>query len=184
MVQKSGWIFTTNQQTQNDMSHLRQTTHRIPNVFPIIKQTFDHFQYSKRMSNIKLVKSMRQAPNLGGLLCRSKFESQHKNHEVKNCGNNCVSCPYLLKASFYQFKRVMFSFKRKNVVICQGYKEEYIVETGCLGKEQINIYRKHIRQPQYQQLAVEKHLRTRRDGKFHMFPFFKILQENKSLRKS
>ena len=47
------------------------------NVFPIIKQSFDNFQYSK-MSNIfqrkKLVKSMSQAPNLGSLHCRSKFE--------------------------------------------------------------------------------------------------------------
>ena len=43
------------------------------------------------MSNIfqrkKLVKSMTQASSLGRLLCRSKFESQHKNHEVKKYGN-------------------------------------------------------------------------------------------------
>ena len=74
------------------------------NVFPIIKQSFDNFQYSK-MSNIfqrkKLVKSMSQAPNLGRLLCRSKFESQHKTHEVKNWGENCVSCSYLLQVSLY-----------------------------------------------------------------------------------
>ena len=62
-----------------------------PNVFPIIKQ---------------IVKSMKQAPNPGRLLCRSKFESQHKNHEVKSCGKNCVSCPYLLNAPLYQFKQV------------------------------------------------------------------------------
>ena len=41
-----------------------------PNVFPIIKQSFDNFQYSKTMSNVfqrkKLVKSMTQAPNLVG----------------------------------------------------------------------------------------------------------------------
>ena len=89
----------------------------------------------------KLVKSMSQAPNLGRLLCRSKFESQHKTHEVKNCGKNCVSCPYLLKASLFQFKRVKETFLLKNsfncedsnliyVVICQRYKEEYIKETG------------------------------------------------------
>ena len=29
VVQKSGWIFTTSQQTQKDMSHLRQTIHGI-----------------------------------------------------------------------------------------------------------------------------------------------------------
>ena len=41
-------------------------------------------------------------------------------------------------------------------------------------KKRINIYRKHIIQPQYQQLAVEQHLRTCGDGKIHIFPFFKI----------
>ena len=109
-----------------------------PNVFPIIKQSFDKFQYSKTMSNIfqkkKLAISMNQATNLGRLLCRSKFESQHKNRKVKNCGKNCVSSPYLLKASLYQFKQVNKTFFLKNsfkcessnlihIVICQGCKE-------------------------------------------------------------
>ena len=70
------------------------------------------------------------------------------------------------------------------VVIYQGCKEEYIGETGCLVREWMSIYRQHIRQSQYQQLAVEEHLHTCGDGKFHMFPFFKIIHENKSLRKS
>ena len=125
---------------------------------------------------------MRQAPNLGRLLCRCKFESQHKSHEVKNCGKNCVSRPYLLKVSLYQFKRVnktfflksSFDFESSNliyVVIWQVCKEEYIGEAGCLVKEWINIYRQHIRQPQYQQLTVEEHLGTCGEGKFHMFAF-------------
>ena len=50
-------------------------------------------------------------------------------------------------------------------------------------KERVNIYRQHISQPQYHQLAVEEHFRPCGDGKFHMLAFFKILQENKSLRK-
>ena len=125
----------------------------------------------------KLVKSMNQILNLGMLLCRSKFESQHKNHEVKNCGKNSTSCPYLLKALLCQCKRVKKTFLLKNsfncessnliyVVICQEYKEEYIGETDCLVKERINIYRQHIRQSQYQQMAVEEHLRTHGDEKF------------------
>ena len=120
-----------------------------PNVFPIIRQSFGNCKYSKTMSNIfqskKLVKSMRQAPNLGRLLCRSKFESQHKNYEVKNCRNNCINCPYLLKASSYLFKQVNKTFFLKNyfncessnliyVIICEGCKKEYIGETGCLVK--------------------------------------------------
>ena len=58
-----------------------------PNVLPIIKQGFDNFQYSKTMSNIfqrkKFVKSMRQALNLGRLLCRSKFEKAQKPQNQK-----------------------------------------------------------------------------------------------------
>ena len=42
----------------------------------------------------------------------------------------------------------------------------------------------HVRQLQYQQLADEEHLRPCGDGKFYMFPFFTILQENKSVRRS
>ena len=57
-------------------------------------------------------------------------------------------------------------------------------EKFFLVEDQINIYRHYIRQPQYQQLAVEEHLRTCGDGKLHMFPLFKILQETKSHRKS
>ena len=49
---------------------------------------------------------------------------------------------------------------------------------GLPSEREINIYRQQIRQPQYQQLAVEEHLRACGDGKFHMFPFFKIVQEN------
>ena len=44
------------------------------NVFPIINQSFNNFQYFKTMSNVfqkkKLVNSMSQAPNLGRLLCK------------------------------------------------------------------------------------------------------------------
>ena len=58
----------------------------------------------------KLVKFMSQAPNLGRLLCRSKFEPQHKNHEVKNCGKICVSCPYLLKASYINLNQLIKRF--------------------------------------------------------------------------
>ena len=45
-------------------------------------------------------------------------------------------------------------------------------ETRFLVTERINIYTQHIRKPQYQQLAIEDYLRTCRDGKIHIFPFF------------
>ena len=98
------------------------------------KQSSDNFQYSKAMSNIfqrkKLVKSMSPAHHLERSLCRSKFASKCKNHKVEICGENCLSSPYLLKASLYPCKRVnnfillqnFFNYESSNliyVVICQ-----------------------------------------------------------------
>ena len=107
---------------------------------------------------------------------------------MKNCGKNYVSCPYLLKAFLYQFKRVKktlllkssFNCESSNliyVVICQGCKEEYTGETGCLVKDRINIYRQHIRQPQYQQLVAKENLRTCGDGNFLCFLSSRFLKK-------
>ena len=63
-------------------------------------------------------------------------------------------------------------------------KRKIYRRNGCLVKERIGTHKQHIRQRQYQQLALEEHLRTCGDGKFHMFPFFKILQKNKLLKRS
>ena len=80
-----------------------------------------------------------------------------------------------------------FNCERSNLIYlvnCQGCQEEYMGEMVCLVKDQINIYRHYIRQPQYQQLAVEEYLRTCGEEKLPMFPLFKILQETKSHRRS
>ena len=63
-------------------------------------------------------------------------------------------------------------------------KKSILRETGCLVKERISVYRQHIRQPQYQQIKVEEHLRFCSSGEFQMFPFLQIKQENKLLRKA
>ena len=53
------------------------------------------------------------------------------------------------------------SFNLTYVVICNTCKEKYIGETG-VGKTELRdrarVSHKHIRQPQYQQLKVERHL--------------------------
>ena len=53
----------------------------------------------------------------------------------------------ILYASSYLFKRT----NNVLVFICQGCKDKYIGETGGVVKKRINVYRQHIRQPQYQQ---------------------------------
>ena len=83
-------------------------------------------------------KSMRQAPTLGRWLRMSKFESQYKNHKVKNCGKNCISCPYLLKASLHQFKLVNKTFFLKNSFNCESSN---LILCGHLPRMQRRIYR-------------------------------------------
>ena len=53
---------------------------------------------------------MNRAPHLGRLLCWSKFESQHINHEVENCEKNCASCKYLLKAQYINLNELIKPF--------------------------------------------------------------------------
>ena len=52
----------------------------------------------------KLIKSMRQAPNLGRLLCKSKFISAEETFHINPFGKNCACYQYLLNS--YLFKRV------------------------------------------------------------------------------
>ena len=144
-----------------------------PNVFPIIRQTFENFQHSKTMYNVfsgkKLINSMRQAPNLQRLLCQ-------------------ISCLEEKIFTLIFVERIASAVNCENrnliyVVICQGCKEEYIGQTSCLEKERISLYRQHIRQPQYQQIKVEEHLRLCSSGEFQIYQFLQMKQENKLLRK-
>ena len=50
-------------------------------------------------------------------------------------------------------------------------------------KGRISIYKKHLRQMQYQQFTVEEHLRTCGEGKFHMFLFFEYSARKKITKK-
>ena len=59
-----------------------------------------------------------------------------------------------------------------------------IYRRNGLSSERANEYLQTTYIAEYQQLAVEEHLRTCEDEWFHMFPFFRTLQENKSIRKS
>ena len=78
------------------------------------------------------------------------------------------------------------SFNVIYVVICSDCGEEYIRESG-IGKQKVRdrvrIYRQHIRQPEYQQLKVESHLRQCGNGKFRIFPFLQLRTNDKDLRR-
>ena len=69
------------------------------------------------------------------------------------------------------------------VVICSTCNEEYIGETGerqTRVRDRVQVYQKHIRQPQYQLLKCKEHFQTCGKGQFKIFPFFKLRSQNNS----
>ena len=60
---------------------------------------------------------------------------------------------------------------------------EKLVSTDKL-RDRVRIYRQHIRQPKYQMLKVEEHLRNCGDGQFKIFPFLKMRSKDTELRRA
>ena len=98
----------------------------------------------------------------------------------------------------YTFKNFQITFKLKNRFTCDSFnliyaiiydtcKEEYIGET-VEGKtklrDRVRVYHQRIRQPHYQQLKVEGHLRVCGNGKFQIFPLLQIRSQDTYLRQS
>ena len=73
------------------------------------------------------------------------------------------------------------------IIICPTCGEEYTGETR-IGKtklrDRVRVYRHHIRQPKYQKLKVEEHLRTCGKGTFQIFPLLQIWSSEIDLRRS
>ena len=51
-------------------------------------------------------------------------------------------------------------------------------------RDRVRVYRQHIRQPEYQQLKVEGHLRNYSNGYFTIFLFLQMRSWDKDLRRS
>ena len=64
---------------------------------------------------------------------------------------------------------------------------QYTGESG-VGKTQlrdrVRVYRQHIRQPEYQKLKVEEHLRTCGKGTVKIFPLLQLRSSEIDLRRS
>ena len=73
------------------------------------------------------------------------------------------------------------------IIICHACGEEDTGETG-IGKtkfrDRVRVYRQHIRQPEFQKLKVEEHLRTCGKGTFKIFPLLQMRSSEIDLRRS
>ena len=70
------------------------------------------------------------------------------------------------------------------LIICSGCQKDYIGQTGRMPKERLTVFTQHIRQPKYQMIKVEGHLRTCGQSNFHILPFFQVIKDSKLLRES
>ena len=159
-----------------------------PNLFGLIKSGFTtlcNTNVNGFSQELKLIQSERQSPNLKKILTKAEFTT--KQPMVSKCGNKlCECCNHLVLSDHHIFKNSKTKFMLKTpitcdssnliyVIICPTCKEEYIGETGegsSKLKDRVRIYRQHIRQPEYQQIKVEGHLRECGKGSF-----FKVIEK-------
>ena len=163
-----------------------------PNVYEMIDKSVECLKRNKvdGFENLKVIKSKRQAPNLKRILTKAEFSQ--KQVGVYKCPNKrCECCASLLLGNSYTFEnndqtfnlRTYFFGNSSNlfyIIICPTCHEEYIGKTGnskTKFRHRVQVYRQHIRQPEYQKLKVEEHLRTCGKGTSKILP---LLQRQSS----
>ena len=143
-----------------------------PNVFPKVREIYRNLQTSKTLSKIfakhKLIDCKRQPSNLKRLLCSSNFSTNKTTFKRTKCRKSCFCCDYIIEAELLKFKnwnqpfvlKYNFNCETPNfiyVIISSGCNKEYVRQIGGQLKGRLSIYRKHIRQPEYEKLEVERH---------------------------
>ena len=129
----------------------------------------------------------------------TKAEFSQKQVGVFKCPDKRCECrASLLLGNSYTFKNVDETFNLKAhlscdssnlfyIVTCPTCGGEYTGETG-VGKtrprDRVRVYRQHIRQPEYQKLKVEEHLRTCGKGTFKIFSLLQMRSSESDLLKS
>ena len=162
---KFGWIFITNQPILIGAFLFLLTTQNIAKRIYLL-----HWH---------VVSAQRQVPNLKRILTKAEF-SQKQVGVYKYPDKRCECCASLILGNSHTFKNVDKTFNLKTYFSCDSYNllyiiicptcgEEYTGESG-IGKTKlrdlVRVYRQHVRQPEYQKLKVEEHLRTCGKGTF------------------
>ena len=176
--------------THNPRNHNMFDT--VKHCFPILQQS-DNIKELIDMKNI--VYSRRQPPNLKKLLTRAKFTSTEETPTVSKCMDpRCGTCPYLKTGETFTFKcgktftvKTNMSCKSKNLIYCMtctSCGENYIGQTGTKLTDRVRVHKQHIRDPSVRTTPCSEHFDLCANGNFHIFPFYKINEENEQLRRA
>ena len=170
-----------------------------PNIFSTIKSSINCLKNNSvsGLHNIKLIQSKRQPPNLKKISTKTEY-GEFLSATFNYSNKRCEYCKYLAINDQYTFKYFKITFKLKShfkcdsfnliyIFICDKCKEECIGETGegkTKLRDRIRMFGQHIRQPEYQQLKVEGHLRVCGNGEFQIFPLLQMRSQDTNLRRS
>ena len=177
------FVITYNPRNHNILSSAKR-------FFPILKQ-------SPKMKNLvresHIINSRRQAPNLKRLLTRAKFATSNSSY-VQKCGDpRCGTCDIIEEGSMIILKSGQIlrandrmDCKSKNVIYCATCptcNDFYIGQTGRL-LDRVRVHKQQIRDPSIRNTPCSKHFDECGKGKFKIFPFYKIKNNDENLRKA
>ena len=186
-----------------------ETTRKIPfvlthnprnhNMFKTAKQFFPILQQSETLIDkiqlTDILHSRRQPPNLKKILTKAKFTSNTEKPKVSKCEDpRCGTCPFIQTGQSITFKNGMkfnvnsnMTCKSKNLLYCMTCPtcgENYIGQTGTKLTDRVRVHKQQIRDPTLRNTPCSGHFDSCGNGHFHIFPFFKIKEENEQLRKA
>ncbi len=163
------------------------------NLYHLVKSTIDTLNSDQRLhslvSNLNLINSKRQGPNLKSLLTRARFSESstqvNNTYKVSKCNDpRCGTCDVLLEGSQYRLRdsgktlTVKENMSCKSlyviyVIRCLGCQYDYIGSTKNL-RHRVALHKSQIKCVHNRNCPVSGHLADCAGGNFKIFPFFKI----------
>ena len=140
-------------------------------MFPKVREIYGNLQTLKTLGKIFAKHKLIACKIQPSYLKRLKFSTNRPTFKTAKCRKSCFCCDYIIEAELFNFKNWQQPFILKSnfncetsnlmyVIIYCGCNKEYIGHTGGQIKEKLNIYRQHIRQPEYEKIEVVRHLCT------------------------
>ena len=171
-------------------------------MYKVITSRKDLLTDSQNMKNVlentKIINSTRQAPNLKKILTRAKFSTEEDTTGAIKCKKpRCKTCPHIRETPCINFNngqkfeiRSNMSCISKNLIyciICNGCSKEYIGQTGDCLRNRVTVHRQQINHEELRQIDLSGHIAAcakNLSPQFTIIPFYKVREENESLRKT
>ena len=141
----------------------------------------------------QIINSRRQPPNLKKLLTRAKF-STTRSTGVKKCGDpRCGTCDYIEEGDKITLKtgeelkaNASMDCKSANIIYCATCPtcgENYIGQSNKLNAR-VRVHKQQVKDPSVRNTPCCEHFANCGRGKFKIYPFFKMWNDNDDLRKA